>query len=80
MDQHNSFIFFSTSAVVDPTQPTKNWKISIQLNPTHGSTQPMENSDLDTWRPIATAADRVATDHSQSRISQDGGLPELLLT
>ena len=40
----------------------------------------MENSDLDTWRPIATAADRVATDHSQSRISQDGGLPELLLT
>ena len=68
MDQHNSFIFFSTSAVVDPTQPTKNWKISIQPNPTHGSTQPMENSDLDT---IATAADRVATDHSQSRISQD---------
>jgi len=26
------------------TQPTKNWKISTQTNPTHGSTQPMDNS------------------------------------
>ena len=33
---------------------------------------------LDTRSPIATAADRVATDHSQKSQSQ-GGLPELLL-
>jgi len=34
---------------------------------------------LDTRRPIATAADRVATDHFQKLQSQDGGLPKLLL-
>ena len=32
-----------------------------------------------TRRPIATAADRVDTDHFQKSQSQDGGLPELLL-
>jgi len=36
---------------VDPTEPTKDWKISTQPdptrpNPTHGSTQPMDNSGL----------------------------------
>jgi len=35
---------------------------------------------LDTQWPIATAADRVTTDHFQNSQSQDGGLPELLLT
>jgi len=43
-----SFQIFSTFAVVDPIQPTKNWKKSrpnpTQPNPTHGSTQPMDNS------------------------------------
>jgi len=34
---------------------------------------------LDTRRPIATAADIVATDHFQKSQSQDGGLSELLL-
>ena len=34
---------------------------------------------LDTWCPIATAADRVATDHFQKWQSQDGRLPKLLL-
>ena len=33
---------------------------------------------LDTRRPIATAADRVVTDHSGKSQSQDGGLSELL--
>jgi len=28
------------------TQPTKNWKISTQTNPIHGSTQPMDNSGI----------------------------------
>jgi len=37
-----SFQIFSTFAVVDPTQPTKNWKISTQPNPTQTiPTQPM---------------------------------------
>jgi len=40
-----SFQIFSTFGVVDPTQPTKNWKISTQRNPTHRSTQPMDNSE-----------------------------------
>ena len=34
---------------------------------------------LDTRRPIATAADRVAIEHFEKSQSQDGGLPELLL-
>jgi len=41
-----SFQIFSTFAVVDPTQPTKNWKISTQPN----LTQPMDNSALAWWR------------------------------
>ena len=34
---------------------------------------------LDTRRPIATAADRVTTDHFQESQSQAGILPKLLL-
>jgi len=34
---------------------------------------------LETRRPVATAADRVATDHSGKSKPQDGRLPELLL-
>ena len=30
---------------MDPTQPIKNWKISTQPHPNHGSTRPMDNSD-----------------------------------
>jgi len=38
-----SFQSFSTFAVVDPTQPTKNWKISTQPNPNQPSpAQPMD--------------------------------------
>ena len=44
-----SFQIFNTFAIVDPTQPAKNWKISTQLDPTHGSTRPMDNSGWTTF-------------------------------
>jgi len=44
-----SFRIFSSFAVVDPTQPNlpkteKSRPNSTRTNPTHGSTQPMDNS------------------------------------
>ena len=35
---------------------------------------------LDTQRPAATAADRIVTNHSEKSQSQDGGLPEFIIS
>ena len=48
-------------------------RIAVSLNAPH------YNKYLETRRPIATAADRVATDHLHKSQSQYGGLPEFLL-
>jgi len=45
---------FSNFAAVDPTQPTKNWKILNQPDPTQpNSTQPMDNSSLESLNRVA---------------------------
>jgi len=61
-----SFQIFSTFAVVDPTQPTKNWKISTQPNPTHGSTQPMDNSGFNSQQNSMTNTKKKQQQNSGS--------------
>jgi len=53
--------------------------LSSLINIYHSTTAYFLSHTVDTRRPTASAADRVANDHFPMSQSQDGGLSELLL-
>ena len=48
------FVYFHrsnpTHQLIDPIQPAGVWKFSTQSNPTPGSTQPMDNTELNKYK------------------------------